>query len=71
MLKELYDNLDGTKAVGVDKITKEQYGQDLMEHLTSLLDRIRRGTYKPQPARITEIPKEDGSKRPLAYLYAP
>lgn len=66
MLKELYYTLDGTKAIGVDKITKEQYGQDLIEHLTSLLDRIRRGTYKPQPARITEIPKEDGSKRPLA-----
>ena len=30
------------------------------------LQRIRRGTYRPQPAKWIEIPKEDGSKRPLA-----
>jgi group II intron reverse transcriptase/maturase len=28
--------------------------------------RIRRGTYRPEPSRIVEIPKEDGSTRPLA-----
>lgn len=65
-LKEVYYKLDGKKAVGVDRVTKEMYGEDLMENISSLLDRIRRGTYKPQPARITEIPKEDGSTRPLA-----
>ncbi len=66
LLKELYTNLDGRKAVGVDKVSKEAYGENLIEHLTCLLERIRRGTYKPKPARITEIPKDDGSKRPLA-----
>jgi group II intron reverse transcriptase/maturase len=66
LLKGLYYDLDGTKAVGVDRVTKELYGESLTENLTVLLDRIRRGTYKPKPARITEIPKEDGSKRPLA-----
>ncbi len=66
LLKELYANLDGRKAIGVDKVSKEAYGENLIEHLTCLLERIRRGTYKPKPARITEIPKDDGSKRPLA-----
>ena len=66
LLKELYANLDGKKAVGVDKVSKAAYGENLIEHLTCVLERIRRGTYKPKPARITEIPKEDGSKRPLA-----
>ena len=28
--------------------------------------RIRRNAYKPQASRLVEIPKEDGSKRPLA-----
>lgn len=28
--------------------------------------RIRRGSYHPQPSRIIEIPKADGSLRPLA-----
>jgi len=66
LLKELYTNLDGKKAVGVDNVSKEAYGENLIEHVTCLLERIRRGTYKLKPARITEIPKEDGSKRPLA-----
>jgi group II intron reverse transcriptase/maturase len=66
MLKEQYLQLDGKKAVGIDKITKAMYGENLDENLKCLLKRIRRNTYQPKPARITEIPKEDGSTRPLA-----
>jgi RNA-directed DNA polymerase len=65
MLKEQYQRLDGSKASGIDKVTKAAYGENLDENLTALIKKIRRGTYKPQPARITEIPKEDGSTRPL------
>ncbi len=46
--------------------TKAAYSERLDENITSLIVRIRRGTYHLQAARITEIPKEDGSKRPLA-----
>lgn len=66
MLKEQYRQLDGSKAVGIDKVTKASYGENLDKNITALIQKIRRGTYKPQPARITEIPKEDGSTRPLA-----
>lgn len=66
MLKEQYEQLNGRKAVGIDKVTKADYGENLDENLRGLIQRIRRGTYKPKPARITEIPKEDGSTRPLA-----
>ena len=66
MVKELYDSLNGRKAAGVDNVTKSAYGEALNENLIDLLSRIRKGTYKPKPARITEIPKEDGSTRPLA-----
>lgn len=65
MLKEQYQQLDGNKAVGIDKVTKASYGENLDENINTLIKKIRRGTYKPQPARITEIPKEDGSTRPL------
>jgi RNA-directed DNA polymerase len=34
--------------------------------LQDLLARIRRNAYKPQASRLVEIPKEDGSTRPLA-----
>lgn len=66
LLKETYDSLNGKKAIGIDGMTKEQYGVKLDENLKALHTRIRRGTYRPQPARLVEIPKEDGSTRPLA-----
>jgi RNA-directed DNA polymerase len=66
MLKEQYRGLSPKKAIGIDKVTKEAYGRDLGENINKLLQRIRRGIYKPKPARIVEIPKEDGSTRPLA-----
>ena len=65
MLKEQYRLLDRKKAIGIDKVTKASYGVELDENINNLMQRIRRGTYKSKPARITEIPKEDGSKRPL------
>lgn len=66
MLVEQYQRLDGKKAIGIDKVTKVAYGENLGENINALIKRIRRGTYKPKPSRITEIPKEDGSTRPLA-----
>ncbi|MDP4164368.1 MAG: group II intron reverse transcriptase/maturase [Bacillota bacterium] len=66
LLRELYHQLDGNKAVGIDSVTKAKYGENLEENLLKLLQRIRRETYRPQPAKLVEIPKEDGSKRPLA-----
>ncbi|MCX7123684.1 MAG: group II intron reverse transcriptase/maturase [Gammaproteobacteria bacterium] len=66
MLKEQYRKLDAKKAVGIDGLTKQLYGENLDENICNLIKRIRKGSYQPKPARITEIPKEDGSTRPLA-----
>jgi RNA-directed DNA polymerase len=66
MLREIYREQDGRKAIGIDGITKEEYGNNLDEKLRAVLLKIRKGTYKPQAARMVEIPKEDGSTRPLA-----
>jgi RNA-directed DNA polymerase len=66
MLKEQYHKLSPKKAVGIDGLTKQTYGENLDENICNLIKKIRRGTYQPKPARITEIPKEDGSTRPLA-----
>jgi RNA-directed DNA polymerase len=54
-------------AAGVDKITlayvQEVYG---VQGLLAELQRdLREGTYHPAPARRVDIPKPDGSKRPL------
>ncbi len=66
MLKAMYCRLDSKKAIGIDGITKEVYGEQLETNLKDLLSRIRKGNYHPKPSRIVEIPKEDGSTRPLA-----
>jgi len=66
MLETCHRRLDGAKAVGVDGIRKEDYERELDQNLKGLLMRIRRGSYHPRAARIVEIPKADGSMRPLA-----
>lgn len=66
MLQGIYQELDGQKAIGIDGVTKEVYGKNLDENLKSALLRIRKSTYAPKAARIVQIPKEDGSFRPLA-----
>ena len=66
LLRACFHSLDGKKAVGLDGITKEQYGRNLEINLQELLKKIRNGSYYPLPSRIVEIPKVDGSMRPLA-----
>lgn len=66
LLGECYRRLDGKKAKGIDGVTKKEYGSKLEDNLQDLLKRIRTGSYKPQPSKIVEISKEDGSTRPLA-----
>jgi group II intron reverse transcriptase/maturase len=66
LLRECYRRLDGSRAVGIDGITKETYGEGLEGKLAELIQRLRRGTYIPQSSRIVEISKVDGTKRPLA-----
>jgi group II intron reverse transcriptase/maturase len=66
LLRESYWQLEGKKAVGIDGVTKASYGVKLEENLQILLAKLRRNAYKPQASRLVEIPKEDGSTRPLA-----
>ena len=66
LLSESYRQLERRKAVGIDGVDKATYGVKLEENLKNLLERIRRNAYKPQASRLVEIPKEDGSTRPLA-----
>lgn len=70
MLKECHAKMDGNKAVGIDGVTKEEYDQNLEENLDKLVERLKRKSYKPQPARRVEIPKDNGKTRPLSiYCY--
>jgi group II intron reverse transcriptase/maturase len=52
-------------AVGVDGITKEQYGQRLEENLRGLHERLKSMRYRHQPIRRVHIPKAPGKTRPI------
>ena len=66
MLKQCHKELDGSKAVGIDEITKAEYGRNLDANVENLVDRLKRKAYKPQPAMRVYIPKDNGKMRPLA-----
>lgn len=70
LLTECHRKMDGDKAVGIDGVTKEEYGRNLEKNLDKLVERLRKKSYKPQPARRVEIPKDNGKTRPLSiYCY--
>jgi RNA-directed DNA polymerase len=52
-------------AVGVDGVTKEQYGQNLSKNLHELHERMKAMTYRHQPIRRVHIPKDEGKTRPI------
>jgi retron-type reverse transcriptase len=52
-------------AVGVDGVTKEHYGQDLVQNIRDLHQRLRTQRYRHQPIRRVHIPKDNGKTRPL------
>ncbi|MDE0101445.1 MAG: group II intron reverse transcriptase/maturase [Bryobacterales bacterium] len=64
-LREAYFGLKRAAAAGVDRVTWKAYGEGLEERLLDLQDRVHSGAYRARPVRRVEIPKPDGSKRPL------
>lgn len=64
-IKEAHRHQMQNKAVGVDGITKAEYGEKLDKNVADLILRMKRFSYKPQPVRRTYIPKANGKLRPL------
>ena len=64
-LTRCFHELKGNKAVGIDQMTKEEYGKNLDKNIENLVLRMKSMTYYPSPVRETLIPKDDGKFRPL------
>jgi RNA-directed DNA polymerase len=65
-LIECHQMVSGSKASGVDQVTKQAYGENLEANIADLIGRMKRQAYKPQPVRRVYIPKEGSNKmRPL------
>ena len=65
-LNRAYKRVKANKgAPGIDGMTIEEALPWLKEHNHELVERIRRGKYRPSPVRRVEIPKPDGGIRKL------
>ena len=64
-LERAFHRLRKTAAVGVDGVTKEDYGSALEAHLADLHERLRSKRYRHQALRRVYLPKERGQWRPI------
>ncbi len=64
-LEAAYRSIRKDAAVGVDGVTKDQYGQDLERNLQDLHARLTSKRYRHQPIRRVHIPKDGGRTRPI------
>src|SRR5215813_13347089 len=64
-LTRAYRRQRSDAAVGVDGVTKEQYGQNLEANLQKLHGRLKDRRYRHQPIRRVHIPKTQGKTRPI------
>lgn len=65
LLTQCHRELDGSKATGVDHVTKVTYEENLESNIKDLVERLKRKSYRPRPVRRAYIPKDEKSKRPL------
>jgi RNA-directed DNA polymerase len=64
-LREAHRGISKKGAPGLDKVTAEEYGENLEENLADLHERLRSGCYKAPPVERVWIDKENGKKRPI------
>jgi group II intron reverse transcriptase/maturase len=66
LLRGCFQRLKKNAAAGIDNVTKEMYAANLDSNLATLLERLHKMAYIPQPVRRIYIPKPGSDKlRPL------
>lgn len=65
-LEAKHRQMNGRKATGIDKVTKEKYEENLQQNLEELVSSMKKQAYKPQAVRRAHINKPGSTKkRPL------
>lgn len=64
-LHRAFERLRKDAAVGVDGVTRDEYGKDLEPRLQDLHGRMKAKRYRHQPIRRVHIPKAPGKTRPI------
>lgn len=66
MVKEAYRKVKSNGgSAGIDRISLQEYEENVLDNLYVLWNRMSSGSYFPKPVREVEIPKSNGSKRKL------
>jgi RNA-directed DNA polymerase len=66
LLRDCFRRLSASSAAGVDEVTKAGFAEHLDSNLRSLVERLQKMAYRPQPVRKVYIPKpETGRLRPI------
>ena len=63
VLRRAFDRQRPNAAVGIDGVTKEEYGQNLEENLQDLHQRLRNKRWRHQPIQRIHIPKDGTGKK--------
>lgn len=66
LLMECFNEIDGSKVTGIDKVTKDMYYANLNDNLDKLVEKLKTMSFRPSPARKVNIPKANGKLRGLA-----
>jgi group II intron reverse transcriptase/maturase len=57
-LRQWFHELKGNAATGIDEVSKADYGENLDANIKDLHQRLKAMSYRPQPVRLTWIPKD-------------
>lgn len=64
-LTHCFYSLNRNKALGQDNVSWYDYSEKVGENIEALVERLKRQSFSPIPARRVYIPKGDGKFRPL------
>src|SRR5260221_9701784 len=65
-LRRAFQELSGSRAPGIDRVTKDQYRKDLDGNIKALVQTLRDGRYRLRLSGQVLTPKPQGGTRPLA-----
>jgi group II intron reverse transcriptase/maturase len=65
MLGDCWRDIRKNAAYGVDRVSAQEYGQNLEENIRQLVERLKRKRYRAKLVRRQYIPKGGGKLRPL------
>ena len=64
-LLDCWRDIRKNAAYGVDRVSAAQYGENLINNIRNLVERLKRKNYRARLVRRHWIPKLDGKMRPL------